>query len=174
MDFGSGSETTAFRAVNAPQEQGSKLAFDNVQDFDVHQAKIVVVGGGGGGSNTVNRLSELGVTGATTIALNTDAKHLSITKADKRILIGKGVTKGLGAGGYPEVGKQAALESKEELKRVLNGADLVFVTAGLGGGTGTGAIPVVARIAKGSLSTLAFLKIFSIWQVSFFLKLTSL
>ncbi|MBI2583713.1 MAG: cell division protein FtsZ [Candidatus Aenigmarchaeota archaeon] len=136
--------------VSAVQGQNSRLFFDNVQDFDAHQARIVVLGAGGAGSNTITRLAEIGVQGATTVAINTDAKHLGITKAERRILIGKGVTKGLGAGGYPEVGKQAANESKDELKRIMNGADLVFLTCGLGGGTGTGSLPVAAKIAKES------------------------
>jgi len=90
----------------------------------------------------------MGIKGAITVAANTDARHLQITKADKRILIGKNLTKGLGAGGYPEIGKQAVLESKNEVKTILSGADLVFLTCGLGGGTGTGALPEIARIAK--------------------------
>lgn len=114
----------------------------------VKKAKIVVIGCGGAGSNTVTRLTEMGVQGATTVAINTDAKHLAVTKADKRILIGKEITRGLGAGGYPEIGRKAAEESRNELKEVLEGADLVFAVAGLGKGTGTGSIPVVAEIAK--------------------------
>ncbi|MBI4895413.1 MAG: cell division protein FtsZ [Candidatus Aenigmarchaeota archaeon] len=123
--------------------------FDNVQNFESHKARIVVVGCGGGGSNTVTRLTEIGISGATTVAINTDAKHLSTTtKATKKILIGKTLTKGLGAGGFPEVGKQAAMESKNELKAILQDTDLVFITCGLGGGTGTGSAPVVAKLAK--------------------------
>ena len=129
-------------------QSGNKLYFDNVQDFESHKARILVVGAGGAGSNTITRLSELGIKGATTIAINTDAKHLQVTKADKRILIGKSLTKGLGAGGYPEIGKQAVLENKNELKALLANTDLVFLTCGLGGGTGTGSLPEVARMAK--------------------------
>ena len=129
-------------------QEGNKLYFDNVQDFESHKARILVVGAGGAGSNTITRMTEMGIKGAMTIAINTDAKHLQVTKADKRILIGKSLTKGLGAGGYPEIGKQAALENKQELKGVLAGTDLVFLTCGLGGGTGTGALPEVARMAK--------------------------
>ncbi len=118
-------------------------------DISQHQAKIVVVGCGGGGCNTVTRLTEMGIDGASTIALNTDARHLAYSvKAEKKILIGKELTKGLGAGGYPEIGKKAAEESKSQIKEVIKDADLVFVTAGLGGGTGTGSAPVVARLAK--------------------------
>lgn len=117
-------------------------------DLDFHQAKICVIGCGGGGNNTVTALTEMGVQGAHTVVINTDAKHLSVSKADKKLLIGKETTKGLGAGGYPGVGKKAAEESKKELKEMLEGIDMVFITAGLGGGTGTGSAPVVAEIAK--------------------------
>ncbi len=117
-------------------------------DLDMHQAKIVVVGTGGAGCNTVSRLYEMGIEGAEIIAMNTDAKHLAITKAHKKILLGKETTRGLGAGGFPEVGEKAAQESRHEIKQVLEGADLVFVTAGLGGGTGTGSAPVIAEVAK--------------------------
>lgn len=116
--------------------------------LDLKQAKIAVVGAGGGGNNTVNTLFEMGIQGADTLAINTDAKHLYITKAGQKILIGKEVTRGLGAGGYPDVGRKAAEESAREIKEALNGVDMVFLTCGLGGGTGTGSAPVVASIAK--------------------------
>ncbi|MBU3957669.1 MAG: cell division protein FtsZ [Nanoarchaeota archaeon] len=115
---------------------------------DMHRAKIMVVGCGGGGTNTITRLHEMGASGAEIIALNTDAKHLAIVKADKKILIGKDTTRGLGAGGYPSVGEKAATEQRTQIKQMLEGVDLVFITAGMGGGTGTGAAPVVAEIAK--------------------------
>ena len=121
---------------------------DDVENFQVQQARIMVMGCGGGGCNTINRLTELGVQGASTVAANTDAKHLAITKAQKRILIGKELTRGLGAGGYPDVGKKAAEESKQEIRAALKDCDLLFLTCGLGGGTGTGSAPVVAYIAK--------------------------
>lgn len=114
----------------------------------VKQARIVVFGCGGAGQNTVSRLSEMGVSGANTVSVNTDAKHLTIGKADKKIMIGKELTKGLGAGGYPEIGAKAAEESKNEVKASLQDSDLVFVCAGMGGGTGTGSAPVVAELAK--------------------------
>lgn len=117
-------------------------------NIDLHQAKIVVIGAGGAGCNTINALSEMGIEGANTIAINTDAKHLSITKSDKKVLIGRETTRGLGAGGYPGIGKKAAEESRKELKSILEGVDMVFITCGLGGGTGTGAAPVIAEIAK--------------------------
>jgi len=116
--------------------------------FAVKKAKIVAIGCGGAGQNTITRLTEMGVEGASTISLNTDAKHLAVGKADKKILIGKELTRGLGAGGYPEVGKKAAEESRNEIKDSLEGADLVFAIAGLGKGTGTGSVPVACEIAK--------------------------
>ncbi|MCX9012681.1 MAG: cell division protein FtsZ [Candidatus Methanoperedens sp.] len=121
-------------------------AADDVEDFGT--PKIVVVGCGGGGNNTVNRLYNIGVAGADTIAINTDKIHLDITQADKKILIGKSITRGLGAGGFPEIGKRAAELARGTLEEVLKNANLVFVTAGMGGGTGTGVAPVVAQIAK--------------------------
>src|SRR3989304_700419 len=100
--------------------------------FSVKKAKIVVVGCGGAGQNTITRLTEMGIDGATTISLNSDAKHLAVGKADKKILIGKELTRGLGAGGYPEVGKKAAEESRSEIKAAIEGVDLLFALAGLG------------------------------------------
>jgi len=116
--------------------------------IDFHQARICVIGTGGAGNNTITTLTEMGIEGAQTIAINTDAKHLSITKADKKLLIGKETTRGLGAGGYPGIGRKAAEESKKEIRQLLEGADMVFITCGLGGGTGTGSAPVIAEIAK--------------------------
>ncbi len=110
--------------------------------------KIKVVGCGGAGNNTITRLMEVGIAGAQTVAINTDAQDLLYTDADIKILIGKELTSGLGAGANPDIGMEAARETKEEIKKALNGADLVFVTCGLGGGTGTGSIPVVSDIAK--------------------------
>jgi cell division protein FtsZ len=121
---------------------------DEIANFQVDQARIMVFGCGGGGTNTINRLTEMGVNGAATIAANTDAKHLAVIKAQKKILLGRELTRGLGAGGYPEVGKKAAEESKNEIREALQGCDLLFLAVGLGGGTGTGAAPVVAYLAK--------------------------
>ncbi|MGQ0797533.1 MAG: cell division protein FtsZ [Methanobacteriota archaeon] len=109
---------------------------------------IKIIGCGGGGSNTINRCSEAGISGAQTAAVNTDAKHLLAVHAPKKILIGKRLTKGLGAGALPEVGEQAAHESEEEIREFVRGAHVVFITAGLGGGTGTGAAQYVARVSK--------------------------
>jgi cell division protein FtsZ len=111
-------------------------------------ARIKVVGVGGGGCNAVNRMVEEGLQGIEFISVNTDAQALLLSKAETRVRIGDKSTRGLGAGGNPETGQKAAEESSEELYQVLKGSDMVFVTAGLGGGTGTGAAPVVAQIAK--------------------------
>ncbi len=118
------------------------------EDDFVGQPRIVIIGCGGAGNNTVNRIHHMGVSGAETIAINTDKQHLDMIQADKRILIGKSLTKGLGAGGYPDVGKRAAEMARPTLEAILESADLVFITAGMGGGTGTGSAPVVAQIAK--------------------------
>ena len=113
-----------------------------------HRAKIKVVGVGGGGNNTINRITEIGVSGAETIAVNTDAQDLLYTNADVKILIGKETTGGLGAGSIPKIGEESARENEQEIRKKLQGADMIFVTCGLGGGTGTGAAPVIAEIAK--------------------------
>ncbi len=112
------------------------------------RTNIKILGCGGGGSNTINRLSEAGIVGADLFAANTDAQHLLMTKAPHKILLGRRTTRGLGAGALPQVGEEAAREAEEELKKALADADIVFVTCGLGGGTGTGAAPFVAHIAK--------------------------
>ena len=111
-------------------------------------AKIIVVGVGGGGNNAVNRMIDEGIVGVEFIAINTDRQHLSNCKANNTLQIGEKLTKGLGAGANPEVGKAAAEENKEEITNMIKGADMLFVTCGMGGGTGTGAAPVVAEIAK--------------------------
>ncbi|MBD7907207.1 cell division protein FtsZ [Sporosarcina gallistercoris] len=111
-------------------------------------AVIKVIGVGGGGNNAVNRMIEHGVQGVEFIAVNTDAQALNLSQAEVKLQIGGKLTRGLGAGANPEVGKKAAEESREQLEEALRGADMVFVTAGMGGGTGTGAAPVIAQIAK--------------------------
>ncbi|WP_261133913.1 cell division protein FtsZ [Bacillus sp. Marseille-Q3570] len=120
-------------------------------EFDMNMdglAKIKVIGVGGGGSNAVNRMIENNVQGVEFIAVNTDAQALNLSRAEKKMQIGAKLTRGLGAGANPDIGKKAAEESKEQIEEVLQGADMVFVTAGMGGGTGTGAAPVIAEIAK--------------------------
>lgn len=111
-------------------------------------ASIKVIGVGGGGTNAVNRMIEAGLQGVEFVAINTDGQALLRSKADARLRIGDQLTKGLGAGANPEIGRQAAEESKEEISEILKGADMVFITAGMGGGTGTGAAPVIAEMAK--------------------------
>jgi cell division protein FtsZ len=118
------------------------------RDSRRYAAAIKVVGVGGGGSNAVNRMITAGLRGVEYIAVNTDAQALAMSSADTKIHIGSKVTKGLGAGGDPNVGRQAADESREELQDALRGADMIFVTAGMGGGTGTGGSPVIAEIAR--------------------------
>ncbi len=113
-------------------------------------AKIKVIGVGGGGSNAVNRMIENGVKGVDFITVNTDAQALKLTKSEQKLQIGDKLTRGLGAGAKPEVGKKAAEESREYIINSLNGADMVFVTAGMGGGTGTGGAPVIAELARES------------------------
>jgi cell division protein FtsZ len=118
-------------------------------DIDMEQfAQIKVVGVGGGGNNAVNRMITSGLRGVEFIAINTDKQALFLSKANTKIQIGDKLTKGLGAGANPEIGEKAAEESKDEIGQAIKGADMVFVTAGMGGGTGTGATPVVAQIAK--------------------------
>jgi len=112
------------------------------------QARIKVVGVGGGGSNAVDRMIEAGLGGVEFIVSNTDMQALARSAAERKVQIGEDVTRGLGAGGNPEIGRQSAEESRQELKNILDGSDMVFITAGMGGGTGTGASPVIAEIAK--------------------------
>jgi cell division protein FtsZ len=112
------------------------------------RAKIFVVGTGGAGNNTVSRLAEIGVEGAGTLSVNTDAQDLFYSKSDHKLLIGRSTCGGLGAGGMPDIGEESAEESEEQLKEKLEGADMVFVTCGLGGGTGTGSAPVISKLAK--------------------------
>ena len=112
------------------------------------KAKILVVGVGGGGCNAVNRMIEAELRNVNFIALNTDKQDLDMSRAESKLQIGEKLTKGLGAGGNPEVGQKSAEENVEDISKLLSGADMVFVTAGMGGGTGTGAAPIVAKIAK--------------------------
>jgi len=140
----------------AVQPFGKRLERKRVHEIDEElekilaskQASIKVVGSGGAGNNTITRMMEVGIVGAETVAMNTDAQDLLYSDADTKVLIGKEITGGLGAGGDPKVGEEAAKESKDDIKRVLEGSDLVFITCGLGGGTGTGSCPVVAETAK--------------------------
>jgi len=129
-------------------EEAEQRSMDDVDGDDFGDPRIVIVGAGGAGNNTVNRLYNIGVDGADTVAINTDKQHLKMIEADTKILVGKSLTNGLGAGGDPSMGERATEMAQGTIKEVLGDADLVFVTAGMGGGTGTGAAPVVSKIAK--------------------------
>ncbi|MFA6035906.1 MAG: cell division protein FtsZ [Candidatus Micrarchaeia archaeon] len=131
---------SALRNSAAPAKVDDTMSNDKI--------RISVIGVGGGGCNTVHRLSKMGIKSAETIAINTDASHLKVTEANKRLLIGSSITKGLGAGGYPEVAAKCAEVSKDKLKEAIGECELVFIAAGMGGGTGTGAAPIVADIAR--------------------------
>jgi cell division protein FtsZ len=128
------------------RDEQEQQQMDDVDGFG--DPRIVIVGAGGAGNNTVNRLYNIGVDGAETIAINTDKQHLKMIEADTKILVGKSLTNGLGAGGDPSMGERATEMAQGTIKEVLGDADLVFVTAGMGGGTGTGAAPVISSIAK--------------------------
>jgi cell division protein FtsZ len=141
--------------VNTPTLSQTQKTEQQIKDDEALQAiiqethaKIVVIGAGGGGTNSIQRLSEVGLEGGETYAVNTDAQALLHINANRKILIGRQLTRGLGAGSDPSVGEAAARESENELKELLKDSDLVFITCGLGGGTGTGAAPVIANIAK--------------------------
>jgi cell division protein FtsZ len=141
-------------AAAKPETAKSQDDSDIQKIVESINVSIKIVGCGGGGSNTIDRCEEAGITGAQLCAINTDAKHLLSVHAPKKILIGKRLTKGLGAGALPEVGEQAAHENEEEIREFIRGAHVVFITAGMGGGTGTGAAQYVAHVAKeeGSLT----------------------
>lgn len=124
------------------------MIFDELDQLDAHKPTIRVIGIGGGGNNAVDRMIENDVKGVEFVAMNTDAQDLKASRADYRVLIGRMLTRGLGAGARPEVGRNAALESEDAIREICSDADMVFITCGMGGGTGTGAAPVVARIAK--------------------------
>jgi len=129
---------------NKTQEENKRKNNDAM----IGSPRITIVGCGGAGGNTITRLNKLGVIGAKTIAINTDKMALDLVEADHKILIGGRITRGLGAGGYPDVGERAARESVHEIEELICESDLVFITAGMGGGTGTGSAPVVAEVAK--------------------------
>ncbi|OYT57966.1 cell division protein FtsZ, partial [Euryarchaeota archaeon ex4484_178] len=134
--------TEEIAKITAPEDEELRELVEKLR------VNIKIIGCGGGGSNTINRMMEEGVYGAELIAANTDAQHLLHIKANRKILLGKRRTRGLGAGSDPLVGEDAAREASEELERLLQNADMVFVTAGLGGGTGTGSAPYIAKVAK--------------------------
>jgi len=129
-------------------ENALKSETTRFEGLDVGQANIKVIGVGGAGNNMVDWLYKKGIKGAEIIACNTDQQHLNISESDRKFLLGKEVTKGLGCGGYPDRGAEAAQETLQDIKECLRGSDMVFVCAGMGGGTGTGAAPIVAQVAK--------------------------
>jgi len=138
----------------APFQEQSQVGGFAADDTELEKilaslrTNIKIVGVGGGGTNTIDRLVEAGIVGAELYACNTDAQHLLTVRAPHKILLGRRATKGLGAGALPQVGEESAREAEEEIRKAIQGADMVFVTCGLGGGTGTGGAPVVAQIAK--------------------------
>ncbi len=142
--------TYTIKEVKGADVQSKNNALDAELEelLSKQKAKIKVFGCGGGGNNTINRITEIGIVGAETVGINTDAQDLLYTSADRKILIGRDTTKGLGAGGIPKLGEEAARESEHDIKQAIAGADMVFITCGLGGGTGTGSAPIVAEMAK--------------------------
>lgn len=138
-----------FHAEEISHQEANKNIDEELQRMIAsHKTRIKVVGAGGAGNNTIQRIAEVGIKGIETIAINTDAQDLLYTTADKKVLIGKELTQGLGAGSNPKIGEEAAKESEHELKKVLEGSDMAFLTCGLGGGTGTGSLPYVAQLAR--------------------------
>jgi len=131
--------------LETAQRTGNQSFLDS---FAVGRPKVVVVGCGGAGGNSVHRLHRMGILGARTVVVNTDAVHLDSIKADRKLLIGGGVTRGMGAGGRPEIGERCAEIAEQELRNQIGDADLTFITVGLGGGTGTGVAPHVAELAQ--------------------------
>ncbi len=134
--------------VNGWCTKSQSVTFVAMNDLFAHHANIKVLGVGGAGGNAVNRMIRVGVAGVQFVTLNTDAQALELNKAKTKLHIGDATTRGLGAGGDPIKGEQAAHESKDEIKALLDGSDMVFITAGMGGGTGTGAAPIIAEMAR--------------------------
>ena len=133
-----------------PETAEDDLDNELIEIIKQSRAKITVVGTGGAGNNTISRLNEIGIEGARTITVNTDAQDLFYSRADKKLLLGRQICGGLGAGGEPTVGEECAEESEEDIREELEGSDMVFVTCGLGGGTGTGSAPIISKISKKS------------------------
>lgn len=131
-----------------PEKISADIDDELIDIMNRNEANIYVIGTGGAGNNTVSRLTEMGIEGATTITVNTDAQDLYYSQASKKILLGKQTCGGLGAGGQPSIGEECAEESEEEIRDELEGADMVFVTCGLGGGTGTGSAPIISKLSK--------------------------
>ncbi len=141
-------EDASFSQTNNVNPQLMEIDRELEELLKKQTAKIKVIGVGGGGGNTITRMKEIGIKGSELIAINTDAQDLLYANSDSKILVGRELTQGLGAGSNPKIGEEAAHESEHEIKKKLSGADMIFITCGLGGGTGTGAAPVIADIAK--------------------------
>ena len=135
-------------AKEAVNRGATALLDDEVGTLGVPNPRILIVGCGGSGNNTLNRITHLGVEGAVTVAINTDKQHLDHTRALQKLLVGRHITRGLGAGGDPSTGRRCAEAGREMIRRIVTGADLVFIASGLGGGSGTGICPIVAEEAK--------------------------
>ncbi len=142
-------EEFVVRAETIPHRKANADVDEELEKLIASQkTRIKVIGCGGGGNNTINRISEVGIKGIATIAVNTDAQDLLYTTADKKLLIGKELTQGLGAGSNPKIGEESARENEHDLKKLIEGSDMIFLTCGLGGGTGTGSTPFIAKLAK--------------------------
>lgn len=150
----SASSTSSTQGIATPvQSEAPKRSNHDIDEelerlLAAQKTRIKVIGCGGAGNNTINRISDVGVKGVETIAINTDAQDLLYTSADKKLLIGKELTSGLGAGSNPKIGEEAARENEHDLKKLMINSDMVFITCGLGGGTGTGSAPFIAQLAK--------------------------
>lgn len=137
-----------WKRKNQKKKVSSDIDDGLVDIIEGNKTKIFVVGAGGAGNNTISRLNEMGIEGATTITVNTDAQDLFYSQSSKKILLGRQTCGGLGAGGEPSIGEECAEESEDEIREELDGADMVFVTCGLGGGTGTGSAPIISKLSK--------------------------
>lgn len=141
-------DMVASLAQEAIGKGSTALLDDDMSSFGVPNPRILIVGCGGSGNNTLNRITHLGVDGAITVAINTDKQHLDHTRSLQKLLVGRHITRGLGAGGDPSTGRRCAEAGRDMIKRIVTGADLVFIASGLGGGSGTGICPIVAEEAK--------------------------
>lgn len=150
MGSGSSAGLSEGSTTTAADRIPTALTDRELESFGPPDPRILVCGCGGSGNNTMNRITHIGVEGAITVAINTDKQHLDHTRAQQKLLVGRHITRGLGAGGDPITGRRCAEAGRDVITRIVNGADLVFVTAGLGGGTGTGIAPIVAEEAKRS------------------------
>lgn len=136
------------KGENKVEKDNPSMGTNQYSPDDYDLANLMVIGVGGGGNNAIDRMSEAGVDGVQLVSVNTDAQVLEINESDRSIQIGKELTGGLGAGGNPEIGREAALENQETIEKLLQGVDMLFITCGMGGGTGTGATPVIAKVAQ--------------------------